>query len=418
MSRYSPTVGIYQPGAADVQNTLAQAIGAIEHDQDRRTQQRLLTEQEARQKNADAIAAADAAARQRAAEIAAYQAGYRTDVPREAAPVVPGIFRDQRLGPGQGGQQEQAPSIFQGQRLGVGGFAPQSGTPQVAPQSSTALLDQLDSIGTPGGAPTIKALPGQFIAGMGFAPTAIFEHPQALPAGPEYGAGRTMTGALLGRTPRRNAFAGQSVQDPELTRPGVADPSRYARLPSGGYLDLQATPEVRQQAQQQAQHEMLRAEGKADIAEQRNELASALSHVPGLTPEQAQAIAYGAPADLVAPAGPYGRGQTRDQFFRDYREKSRINLENSPYQLHPGATPRNRPEEDQATLDALQLIKRFGEDGALRHLDELGTLGDYEQAVRNQLVRLLATKRSGAFTHPRTSPFNLGSEMNDLLGEH
>jgi len=97
-SRFSPGVPIYQPGAAEVQNALAAALGAIERKEDRERQARLL---EAAEKRAQA---AEERARQ-LHDVQLYLQGYRPTAPTRPAPDVPDVARGQRIGLSRGAEE-------------------------------------------------------------------------------------------------------------------------------------------------------------------------------------------------------------------------------------------------------------------------------------------------------------------------
>lgn len=263
-SRFSPGVPIYQPGAAEVQNALAAALGAIERKEDRERQARLVDAAEKRAQAAEKRA-------QLLHEIQAYQSGYRATAPTRPAPEVPEIMRGARIGLARTADDRDEDPLLRGVRLTPDGvtFDPNrrllTPLPQTAATAPTAvpLAAALGEMTRPGPdePPRLRALPGAFVPDLGgFTDRPLFEQPMLI------------SGQLRGG--------------------GI--PENFVPLPGGGYIDLSATPEARTRAlaEQQRQEELARQRAAA----------TTLARLLGMSDEEIAAAADLSPDLLLAVA--------------------------------------------------------------------------------------------------------------------
>ena len=277
-SRFSPGVPIYQPGAAEVQNALAAALGAIERKEDRERQARLL---EAAEKRAQA---AEERARQ-LHEIQLYLQGYRPTAPTRPAPDVPDVARGQRLGLARGAGDGEENPLLRGVRLTPDGvtFDPNrrlltqgrttplparfgegaaTSLPQTAAAAPTAvpLAAALGEMTRPGPdePPRLRALPGAFVPDLGgFTDRPLFEQPMLISS--------------------------------QLRGGGV--PENYVPLPGGGYIDLSATPEARARA--------LAEQQRQEALERQRAAATTLARLLGMSDEEIAAAANLTPEQIL-----------------------------------------------------------------------------------------------------------------------
>lgn len=258
-SRFSPGVPIYQPGAAEVQNALAAALGAIERKQDRELQRRLIDARERRAATEEERAqAADERARQ-LHELQMFLQGYRATAPTPPAPEAPETMRGARIGLARTADDRDEDPLLRGVRFTPSGvtFDPNrrlltqgrttpllarfgegaaTSLPQTAASAPTAvpLAAALGEMTRPGPdePPRLRALPGAFVPDLGgFTDRPLFEQPMPI-------SGQVRGGGI---------------------------PENVVPLPGGGYIDLSATPEARARAlaEQQRQEELARQRAAA-----------------------------------------------------------------------------------------------------------------------------------------------------------
>jgi len=287
-SRFSPGVPIYQPGAAEVQNALAAALGAIERKEDRERQARLL---EAAEKRAQA---AEERARQ-LHDVQLYLQGYRPTAPTRPAPDVPDVARGQRLGLARGAGDGEENPLLRGVRLTPSGvtFDPNRRlltqgrtTPLPARLGEGAAVPLAAALGEmmrpgPDEAPRLRALPGAFVPDLGgFTDRPLFEQPMLSTIQPRGG--------------------------------GI--PENFVPLPGGGYIDLSATPEARARAlaEQQRQEELAR----------QSAAAKTLARLLGMSDEEIAAAANLTPDQVLAIIE--ARRAAQDQAQRDPLARERF----------------------------------------------------------------------------------------------
>lgn len=296
-SRFSPGVPIYQPGAAEVQNALAAALGAIERKQDRELQRRLIDAQERR------AATAEERARQ-LHELQMFLQGYRATAPTRPAPEVPEIMRGARIGLARTADDRDEDPLLRGVRLTPDGvtFDPNrrlltQGRPP-AGQRADMLFEGLSV--TPGGTtvtPNPRRVSGAVMSGAGATvPLAAALGEMTRPGPDEPPRLRALPGAFvadLGGFTDRPLFEQPMLISSQLRGGGI--PENFVPLPGGGYIDLSATPEARARAraEQQRQEEL----------ERQRAAATTLARLLGMSDEEIAAAADLSPDLLLAVAG-------------------------------------------------------------------------------------------------------------------
>lgn len=296
-SRFSPGVPIYQPGAAEVQNALAAALGAIERKEDRERQARLVDAAEKRAQAAEKRA-------QLLHEIQAYLSGYRATAPTRPAPEVPEIMRGARIGLARTADDRDEDPLLRGVRLTPDGvtFDPNrrlltQGRPP-AGQRADMLFEGLSV--TPGGTtvtPNPRRVSGAVMSGAGATvPLAAALGEMTRPGPDEPPRLRALPGAFvadLGGFTDRPLFEQPMLISGQLRGGGI--PENFVPLPGGGYIDLSATPEARARAraEQQRQEEL----------ERQRAAATTLARLLGMSDEEIAAAADLSPDLLLAVAG-------------------------------------------------------------------------------------------------------------------
>lgn len=315
-SRFSPGVPIYQPGAAEVQNALAAALGAIERKEDRERQARLVDTAEKRAQ------AAEERARQ-LHEIQLYLQGYRPTAPTRPAPDVPDVARGQRLGLARGAGDGEENPLLRGVRLTPSGvtFDPNrrlltQGRPP-AGQRADMLFEGLSV--TPGGTtvtPNPRRVSGAVMSGAGATvPLAAALGEMTRPGPDEPPRLRALPGAFvpdLGGFTDRPLFEQPMLISSQLRGGGI--PENFVPLPGGGYIDLSATPEARARA--------LAGQQRQEELERQRAAATTLARLLGLSDEEIEAAANLTPEQILDVIE--ARRAAQDQAERDPLARERF----------------------------------------------------------------------------------------------